>query len=57
MPPKNNKSKLHQLTIGKQREAQKEQGFFDGRFVQRSEPSTKLYRRHKKHRNQSNDDL
>ena len=34
MKPK--KDKLHKMTVGKQREKQVEQGFFDGRFVQRA---------------------
>jgi hypothetical protein len=58
MPRKNNDpKKLHQLRLGQQREVQKSQGFFDGRFVQRSEPSGTSYVRHKKHRNRSIDDL
>jgi len=58
MPRKNNDSKkLHQLRLGQQREAQKSQGYFDGRFVQRSEPSGKSYARHKKHRNRPIDEL
>jgi hypothetical protein len=36
MKPK--KDKLHKMTVGKQRE---QQGFFDGRFVQRAEESKK----------------
>ena len=39
MKPK--KDKLHKMTVGKQREQQVEQGFFDGRFVQRAEESKK----------------
>ena len=31
---KSDKDKLHKMTVGKQREKQVEQGFFDGRFVQ-----------------------
>ena len=46
---KSNKDKLHKMTVGKQREKQVEQGFFDGRFVQRSEESKKVYRRKDKH--------
>jgi hypothetical protein len=49
-PKKNPKKEVHQLVIGKQRENQKEQGFFDGRFVQRAEPSKKIYRREKNKR-------
>ena len=37
------------MTVGKQREKQVEQGFFDGRFVQRSEESKKVYKRKEKH--------
>ena len=46
---KSNKDKLHKMTVGKQREKQVEQGFFDGRFVQRSEESKKVYKRKEKH--------
>jgi len=46
-PKKNPKKEVHQLVIGQQREKQKEQGFFDGRFVQRAAPSKKIYRREK----------
>lgn len=42
---------LDQIEKGKIRREQKEQGFFDGRFVSRSEESKKLYKRHKKHKN------
>jgi len=35
----------NQLILGKQRTQQVEQGYFDGRFVQRAEPSKKIYRR------------
>jgi hypothetical protein len=47
MKPK--KDKLHKMTVGKQREQQVEQGFFDGRFVQRVEESKKTYKRKEKH--------
>jgi len=47
MKPK--KDKLHKMTVGKQREQQVEQGFFDGRFVQRAEESKKVYKRKEKH--------
>ena len=46
---KSDKTKLHKLTVGNQREKQVEQGFFDGRFVQRAEPSKKVYKRKGKH--------
>ena len=42
-PKKNPKKEVHQLVVGQQREKQKEQGFFDGRFVQRAGPSKKIY--------------
>jgi len=35
--------------IGVTRKFQKEQGYFDGRFVERKEPSKKLYTRKQKH--------
>ena len=41
----NPKKEVHQLILGKQRTQQVEQGYFDGRFVQRAEPSKKIYRR------------
>ena len=47
MKPK--KDKLHKMTVGKQREQQVEQGFFDGRFVQRAEESKKVFKRKEKH--------
>jgi hypothetical protein len=43
------KNKLHKMIVGKQREKQVEQGFFDGRFVQRAEESKKTYKRKEKH--------
>ena len=43
------KTALHRLKLGADRDTQKEQGFFDGRFVQRSEPSAKVYKRKQKH--------
>jgi uncharacterized protein YcgL (UPF0745 family) len=51
------KQSLHRIKLGGVRQDQKEQGFFDGRFVQRAEPSEKVYRRHNKHRNRPNDEL
>jgi len=47
MKPK--KDKLHNMTVGKPREQQVEQGFFDRRFVQRAEESKKVYKRKEKH--------
>ena len=43
------KAALHRLKLGADRNVQKEQGYFDGRFVQRAEPSAKLYTRKQKH--------
>jgi hypothetical protein len=37
------------MTVRKHREQQVEQGFFDGRFVQRAEESKKVYKRKEKH--------
>ena len=39
------KAQLLKVKIGASRKSQKEQGFFDGRFVQRSEVSKKIYNR------------
>ena len=41
------KAQLFKIKIGASRKSQKEQGFFDGRFVQRSEVSKKIYNRKK----------
>ncbi|MEN9302129.1 MAG: hypothetical protein RL264_558 [Bacteroidota bacterium] len=46
------KQKIHQLLLGNQREQQKAQGFFDGRFLQRAEECKKKYKRQPKHKNQ-----
>ena len=46
-PKKNPKKEVHQLIVGQQRQKQTDHGFFDGRFVQRSEPSKKIYSRGK----------
>ena len=51
------KAALHHLKLGADRNAQKEQGYFDGRFVQRSEPSAKLYKRKQKHNTKNYDVL
>ena len=42
---------MHKIRLGASRESQKEQGFFDGRFVARSEESKKKYKRKPKHPN------
>lgn len=39
---------MHRTVV---REQQKEAGYFDGRFVTRTEPSKKTYTRKQKHRN------
>jgi hypothetical protein len=46
----NPKKEVRQLILGQQRTQQVEQGYFDGRFVQRVEPSKKIYRREKNKR-------
>ena len=50
MKPKKKSNQVHQLIVGKQRENQVTQGFFDGRFVERSEESKKVYKRNLKHK-------
>ena len=47
-----NKEQLVQINVAATRESQRTQGFFDGRFVQRSEPSKKIYKRQRKHKGQ-----
>ena len=39
--------------LGVTREFQKEQGFFDGRFVERVDKSKKAYSRKEKHKNKN----
>ena len=41
------------INLGASRESQKQQGFFDGRFVSRVEQSKKSYTRKTKHKNKS----
>lgn len=41
------------INLGASRESQKQQGFFDGRFVARTEQSKKTYTRKNKHKNKS----
>ena len=45
------KAQLFKIKIGASRKSQKEQGFFDGRFVQRAEVSKKIYNRKKEVKN------
>jgi hypothetical protein len=42
-------SETHKIRLAASRESQKNQGFFDGRFVQRAEESKKTYKRKLKH--------
>jgi hypothetical protein len=51
------KAALHRLKLGADRNVQKKQGYFDGRFVQRAEPTAKLYSRKQKHNNKKIDAL
>ena len=44
------KNKLHKIRLAIQRESQKLQGFFDGRFVSRSERDKTKYSRKLKHK-------
>ena len=41
---------VHQIRLGASRESQKQQGFFDGRFVARVQESKKTYTRKQKHK-------
>ena len=45
------KEQLHKLKVGKERESQLEQGYFDGRFRERVEKPIKSYKRKPKHKN------
>lgn len=47
------KASTIKMNVGVTRNYQKEQGFFDGRFLGRSEKSKKEYSRKEKHRNKS----
>jgi hypothetical protein len=54
---KKKKDPIPKLVIGNQRENQKDQGFFDSRFVERTQESKKIYKRKDKHKtNESNDE-
>lgn len=44
---------MHKICLAASRESQKQQGYFDGRFVERSIPSKKNYTRKPKHKNQA----
>jgi hypothetical protein len=43
---------MHKIRLAASRESQKQQGYFDGRFVARTTPSKKNYTRKSKHKNQ-----
>jgi hypothetical protein len=47
------RNKLHKMRLAVQREKQKTEGFFDGRFVQRTEESAKKYKRKQKHKHKA----
>ncbi len=49
------KKDQQKMRVGVTRKSQKEQGYFDGRFVERSEKIRKLYTRKPKHKNKSYD--
>ena len=51
---KNGKRNIHKGISGVQRKSKEEQGFFDGRFVSRSQPSKKVYKRKLKHKSAKN---
>jgi hypothetical protein len=44
-------SAMQQIRLAASRESQREQGYFDGRFVARAIPSKKNYSRKQKHPN------
>ena len=50
-----NKKDQQKMKLGVTRENQKEQGYFDGRFVERSEKLKNKYNRKPKHKNKSYD--
>lgn len=47
------KTSTIKMNVGVTRQFQKEQGFFDGRFVSRTEESKKVYTRKNKHKNKN----
>ena len=49
---KKKKADLHKIKLGVEREKQKEQGYFDGRFVEKVEKPKKNYKCKSKHKNQ-----
>lgn len=51
-----NKRDAQKMKVGATRKSQIEQGYFDGRFVERSEKLQNKYRRKPKHKNKSYDE-
>ena len=49
------KQETVKMYVGVTRQSQIDQGFFDGRFVTRTQASKKQYTRKQKHKNKSND--
>jgi len=45
------KNKIHKINLGATRKKQKEEGYFDGRFVEKAEKLKNKYKRNKKHKN------
>jgi len=45
--------KLLKINLGATRESQRQQGYFDGRFVERTIASKRNYTRKQKHKNKS----
>jgi hypothetical protein len=43
------KTQILKINLGASRKSQLEQGYFDGRFVQRAQQSKKVYTRKQKH--------
>ena len=50
-----NKRDQQKMRVGVTRKTQKDQGYFDGRFVERSEKLQNKYKRKPKHKNKSYD--
>ena len=46
------KKDLQKMRVGVTREKQKQEGYFDGRFVEKTEKLKKAYKRKPKHKNQ-----
>ncbi len=51
-----NKRDAQKMKVGATRKSQIEQGYFDGRFVERSEKLQNKYKRKPKHKNKSYDE-